>query len=260
MHQMDVVFRGGAAGSPRALWEDPTSYQAIEAMLATGQVELFGLTSFAAENSRVEDYTRWITLALTYNPDTRFFIGTPWVFGGPSLPTEEFEAANDAIGETIFQVVAQLRSDFPNQQIYYLAYGKTASVMKRMFDANQLPDITQLTGPGPDALFVDAVMGHGGPMMLEMSALSWLDVLYGAALNDLVISPYESDVQAILTEVHVHNYPYQEVLDDSWQALSTCMSGPDVTLDSGCACFDYDGDTDGDLRDFAEFQRSVDVN
>jgi hypothetical protein len=209
MHEMDSYFRGGAAGSPRALWEDPSSYEAIDAMLATGQVELFGLTSFAAENSRVEDYARWITLALTYNPDTRFFIGTPWVFGGPSLPTEDFEAANDAIGETMFQVVAQLRSDFPDQQIYYLTYGKTASVMKRMFDAGELPDITQLTGPSPDALFVDAVTGHGGPMMLEMSALSWLEVLYGAVLDDLVISPYESDVQAILSEVLEHNQPYQ---------------------------------------------------
>jgi hypothetical protein len=209
MHQMESYFRGSASGSPRALWEDPTSHEEIDALLATGQIELFGLTSFVEDNSRVEDYAHWVNLALTYNPDTQFFIGTPWVSGGPSLPTETFETANDTIGETIFLVVDQLRSDFPDQQIYYLAYGKTASVMKRMYDAEELPDITQLTGPSPDALFVDAVTGHGGPMMLEMSALSWLDVLYGTELADLVISPYESDVQAILTEVLEHNQPYQ---------------------------------------------------
>jgi hypothetical protein len=211
MHQMDIYFRSGAAGSPRALWKNPNSRRAIEAVLATGQVELFGLTSFAPRNSRVEDYAQWIALALTYNPDTRFFIGTPWVFGGPSRPTDALEAATDAIGETIFQVVTQLRSDFPGQQIYYLNYGKTAAVMKRMYDADQLPDITQLTGFGPGALFAGGpIMGHGGLMMLEMSALSWLDVLYGAELDDLIISPYESDVQAIVTEVLVHNQPYQE--------------------------------------------------
>lgn len=214
MHQMEVHFRGGAGGSPRSLWEDTSSFEAIESLLATGEVELFGMTSFAPENSRVEDYAQWINLALAYNPDTRFFIGTPWMSGGPSLPTDAFTTATDAMGENTFQIIDELRSEFPDQQIDYLLYGKTATVMKRMFDVGQLPNVTQLSGPSANALFMDPVMGHGGPMMLEVSALSWLDVLYGADLDDLIISPYESDVHAIIAEVLAHNEPYQQACTD----------------------------------------------
>jgi len=55
------------------------------------------------------------------------------------------------------------------------------------------------------------------------------------------------DFNAIVNEVTAHNHPYMEVLDDSWPAFSNCLLGPGMSLDRGCACFDYDGDADPDL-------------
>jgi len=42
---------------------------------------------------------------------------------------------------------------------------------------------------------------------------------------------------------------------DDFDGFAACMAGPDVGLVSGCECADVDGDHDGDLADFAAFQR-----
>lgn len=215
LHRMDTVFRGGPAGSPEALWDNAATRVEIETVLATGEVDLFGLTSFSPENSDFDDYARWIDLALRYNPETRFFVGIPWAPGGPSLETEAFDAACEQIALDGFEVVDQLRTAYPGEQIEFVAYGKTASVLKAMFEAGELPDIAGLT-PDPangvaasDALFADPLLGHGGPMMLELSALSWMDILYGAGVETLTFNDYQSDVEAIVTQVLGFNDPFQ---------------------------------------------------
>jgi hypothetical protein len=140
-HQMDFVFAGGAAGSPRSLWENADKKDAITAKLSTGQIELFGLTSFPEALSTFEDYERWFDLALTYNPDTEFFIGQPWLPGGPSADAATFDQNIDDSGQQMFEVVTDLRQAYPNKHIFYGNYGKTASEMKFLFEAGDLPDI-----------------------------------------------------------------------------------------------------------------------
>lgn len=206
-HQMSTVFRGGPAGSPQALWDNAATRTAIEAVLATGEIELFGLTSFSPENSDLGDYSLWVDLARQYNPDTRFVIGVPWVPGGPSLDTLTFNDANVASAYSTFEVIQQLRAAYPGVRIEYISYGTTASIMKGMFEAGQLPDIVGLTpdpanGVSEDAaLFEDAFIGHAGPMMLEVSAISWMDILYDARIETLAFTEYQSDVAAIVAQV-----------------------------------------------------------
>ncbi|MEO0661261.1 MAG: hypothetical protein AAFZ87_06970 [Planctomycetota bacterium] len=210
-HEMSAVFRGSVAGAPGAMWDDPATRAEVEAQLATGQIELFGLTSFGALSSSFDDYARWFDLALQYNPDTRFFIGIPWKSNGPSSSADAFEDAIETTAYDQFVVTAQLRSAYPQSTVEYLAYGKTSAVMRNMFDAGTLPDITELVGQGPEALFADGFTGHAGPMMLELCALSWMEHLYGAAPETLASTPWTSDVLAILREVAEFNAPFQEL-------------------------------------------------
>jgi hypothetical protein len=204
-HQMDSVFAGGAAGAPGALWDDADKRAQIEGFLATGEIDLLGMTAFGGLGSQFEDYANWIDLALAYNPETRFFIGSPWTFGGPTIETATYDQSIETAGAALFEVVLQLREAYPQTRIDYLNYGKAASIMKRDFEAGQLPDIHEMVGLGDTALFADAAMGHAGPMMLEVCALAWMHALYGAWTEELVFGPYESDVQGILAEVFAFN-------------------------------------------------------
>jgi hypothetical protein len=213
-HQMDFVFAGGPAGSPRMLWENPVKKDAIIAKLSTGRIELFGLTCYPGMLSSFEDFERWFDLALSFNQDTTFYIGQPWLGRGPNTKTAIFDQKIEQTGEKMFEVVTDLRKAYPNNNIIYFNYGKVASVMMSWFDAGDLPDIKGLI-PDPQngirlkqALFADGFIGHAGPMMTELSALSWMSVLYGADLEKLVYTKYMSDVESILQEVLIYNQPY----------------------------------------------------
>jgi hypothetical protein len=209
LHHTEMVFAGGPKGSPGALWKDDRRRKRIEQKLSTGKVDLLGMTAGKSPDL-FADYARWIDLALKHNPDTRFFIGVPWTPGGPKVKTAKFDELVDHAGEQIFEVVARLRKAYPNTTIYFLNYGKTASLMRASFDAGELDDVKKLVGRGDDALFRDGMIGHAGPMMLELSALSWLDLIYEADIAKLERTDYDaSDVEHITTAVRKHNEQYR---------------------------------------------------
>jgi hypothetical protein len=210
-HQADFVFASGKGGSPSSLWDNRRRRSQIEEKLATGDIDLLGMTTFAPRQATTEHFQRWIDLALKHNPETRFFIGQPWAPGGPKLETSRFHQSTVGNGDAVFQVVTRLRHDNPDTPIYYINYGLAAPLMKADFEAGELDDLDNLTGRrGDRALFRDQLMGHAGPMLQEVSALTWLDLLYGAKVEDLVYSPYDqSDVLSIVSEVTEHNDKYR---------------------------------------------------
>lgn len=208
-HQAKFVFSGGMSGAPGALWKNPKRKKEIEEALATGKVELLGMTAFGQLSSTLEDYQRWIDLALKHNPNTKFFIGLPWVPGGTKLDTDPYNKAIETIGEGLFKTATELRKAYPKNHIYFINYGKVASELKSRHDADKLPDVTKLFGRGEGALFSDNVLGHGGPMLLELSALVWLNTLYGADIDQLKHSPYKSDVKEIVGGVAEYNQKFK---------------------------------------------------
>lgn len=64
-------------------------------------------------------------------------------------------------------------------------------------------------GKGDDPLFSDRFIGHAGPMLLDVSALSWLRIIYGA---DIALNPFEyneEDVHEILNQVLKYNQEFR---------------------------------------------------
>jgi hypothetical protein len=188
--------------------------------------------------SSLEDYRRWFDLALQYNPQTRFFIGNPFPPLGPKMETSKYDEKAESSADVLYATVSELRALYPDNDIYFINYGKIASVMKREFEAGTLENITKLYsekklskkerrggmrgrrtnsegtngeelrgGGQEDVLFLDRAMGHAGPMMQDLSALLWLHFLYGAEIDQLTYSEdYDrSDVQRITEEVISYN-------------------------------------------------------
>jgi len=208
-HRVRLVFAPGKRGLPADLWKSPRHKQQIEDALATGKVDLLGMAGFAGRNSSFDAYRRWIDLALQHNPNTRFFIGACWTPGGPRLQTGRFNKVIETSGERIFETVTELRKAYPKNHIYFVNYGKVAAEMKERFEAAELPDISKVSGRGRDVLFRDGLIGHGGPMMLDLSALVWLNTIYGADVDKLKYSAYKSDVKEIVGQVLQYNQKYQ---------------------------------------------------
>ena len=193
-HHVDFVFAPGSSGAPGALWNSPRRRKQIEDKLATGKFDLLGMTAGVSRNP-LRDYQRWIDAALKYNPDMRFLIGQCWVPGGPKMSTEVFDAAIEAAGSRQFGMVEKLRENYPQTPIYFINYGKTASLLKKKFEAGQLTDVDQMVGRNQQSLFRDGSIGHGGPMMLELCSLCWLEILYGGDIRSIERTPYnEADV------------------------------------------------------------------
>ena len=200
-HRVDIVFSPGASGTPGALWKNQRQKKKIEDKLATGKIDLLGMTVGNPKNG-YQDYQRWIDLALKYNPETKFFIGLCWPPGGPKLETKNFDKLIEASSARQFALVKKLRKAYPNNRIYFINYGKTASLMKEMYEADKLRDIKQLVGRSKQSLFLDGFMGHGGPMLVELSAQSLLSVLYNFDIDDLEqLSFHEADVAKITKKV-----------------------------------------------------------
>ena len=201
-HRVQVVFAGGRKGTPGSLWSSKSKRQQIETALQTGKIDLFGLVAGGGGGSDTEDFAKWVGLALQYNPDTEFLIARSWITGGPRTKTSKFDQEIAVKSSELYTVVTGLRSQFPGVQFHFINYGKAAPVMKREFEAERLDDIQEMSGKNNAALFRDRRQGHGGQMMLDVSALYWVHRLYGVELADLPSLGYaEEDVSGILIEV-----------------------------------------------------------
>jgi hypothetical protein len=154
-------------------------------------------------------YAQWIELAISYNPNTTFFIGLPWLPGGPEAENEQYDTLIETGALRTMEVVPELRDAYPNNQIHFVNYGKIVSEMKIEFDAGNLPDIEELVGRGPTALFSDGVMGHGGPLVHELSALTWINTLYGADVDTIAHSDFSDEAMSILLEVIEYNAAFR---------------------------------------------------
>ena len=108
------------------------------------------------------------------------------------MQTERFNNRTEEGGDNTYKIVQELRALYPDQQIVFLNYGKIAPSMKMMFEAEQLDDLSKMTGRR-EGLFSDRMIGHAGKMMQDVMAVYWLTELYGADVAQLTYGDYNRD-------------------------------------------------------------------
>jgi len=201
-HAQEVVFAGGANGAPEALWNNATKRAAIQGVLDSGDVDLFGMTAHT-DYPTLTGYHLWFDYALEQNPDTRFFLGLPWLPYPATYTAGEYSSAWHTTHETAWHVglIDALRADYPGVDIYGIPYGQAAVELYDLYDAGQLPDVDTLTGSADEAIFTDS-LGHPGDILRDLGRLVWLRAIYGVDLSSYDYDPgYTVDLLAIADSI-----------------------------------------------------------
>lgn len=211
-HRQLQVGAGGVGGSPAGLWKREAKRQAVLKHLATGDIDLLGLTSYSMENSSFIDYQRWVDSALEHNPDTAFFIGFPWWQFGGTKQLAEYVAEMKQGDADLYAVVQQLRKAYPKTTFHYASYGMASAELKRLFEAGQLPDIEALTSK-QNGLYRDK-LGHANPILLDLAALIWLSALYDIDPATCQVKlDYQTDLRPIAGRIVQEYRQYHQSLE-----------------------------------------------
>ncbi len=189
-HTQYVEASGGATGTPMALWKDEGHRSNIQAVLDTGEVELFGM-AFESFKPTVDGYVLWIDYALSNNPNTKFVIGIPWRDYPADYEDADAYAGSGEIIDTVWgSQLDTLRSLYPDVEFISMAYGFAAVELRYLFEAGQIPGVTELIGDNPQtSLFKDTKgHGHADGLLLDLAEYIWLATIY-----DIDLDTYDYD-------------------------------------------------------------------
>ena len=225
-HSQNVEFSGGESGTPLSLWEDAEHRANVQAVLDSGDVDVFGMTccdwELTPEGEReldsegnpilsLEGWQIWFDYALAQNSDTEFFIGIPWI----DYPTDYVDAEAYAdmwylfYNTMVLPAVDDLRALYPGVTIYTIPYGDGVNELRKMFETGNLPDITNLEGLSDTSLFTD-YKGHGGQLLKDLVEYIWIDAIYGVDLETYDYDDgYQTDLKALaksIMDAHDPNY------------------------------------------------------
>ncbi len=200
-HKQLMVMAGGQKGTPGSLWKNRKKSEVIKKILKSGKIQIFGMT-WGSTNSSYEDYKRWIDVALEHNPKTKIMIGLCWHTKGAERNAEEFTKANLEAAEKFFKERAvKLRKAYPNNSIVVINYGLAACELKTQFEAGKLKGDVSKMVERKNGLFTDN-FGHAGPMIIDLSALTWLKILYGADFDKLKLSrKYKTELKVTAEKI-----------------------------------------------------------
>ena len=208
-HRQSQYYSGSASGAPQALWEDAGKRSAIQAVLNSGDISLFGMT-YHPDYPGIEGYRDWVNYALRKNPDTRFFIGLPWLTFPADLDATSYaERWHQLHVETAHQLIDKLRVENPGVDFYCIPYGQSAVELRNLYSAGQLSDVLALSSSTDAAIFIDNA-GHADDILLALGELVWLRAIYGVDLSIYNYNPgYTADLKMIaesIMDAHDRNY------------------------------------------------------
>ena len=201
-HTQSVVFAGGPNGSPQALWENASKQAEIQAILDSGDVELFGMT-YHSDYPTLEGYVNWIDYALDKNPTTRFFIGLPWSPDPGSTDAATYATTWLTAQATFWHdFIDSIRVLYPDVDIYSIPYGQSAVELRNLQDASNLPGVPNLIGNDANSIFTDN-LGHPGDILRDLGRLVWLNAIYDVDLSTYTYGPSwgTTDMKAIAKSI-----------------------------------------------------------
>ena len=183
-HTQFAQLAGGTNGDPGSLWRDTGEDEGAKAEIKKGTTEVLGLTLFSTldGDSDYEDYKQWIDFTLQYNPDTfdTFFIMIPWASYANNPTYAEHRASQDTVNEYVYDIIQQLRVEYPQLSCLAMPVGEAMSRLWRLYDEGQLgPEIlgVKLNGNRDNYLQYDNI-GHAGKIMEDTLGLIWQKTLY----------------------------------------------------------------------------------
>ncbi len=180
-HTQEVVFSGGATGSPEGLWIQDAKRAAIQAELDEGDVDLFGMTYHPTYGS-LTGYVNWIDYALAANPDTIVFVAVPWITNPVSYTAASYAALLDVAYPAIAHpLIDSLRAEYPDTTIFAIPYGLSAGELFTRYADGELDDVTELVGSNGSGVFRDD-FGHADHILEDLASLVWLQAIYGVDL------------------------------------------------------------------------------
>lgn len=197
-HTQSEVFSGGETGTPSSLWENDTKKAEILAILNTGTVDVFAMTY----DPDSEGYEEWISAALAANPNTKIYLGLPWIDYPSDWTTELYVSTWLTAHRTAWpNVLESLRALYPGVEIHNLAYGQAAIELRQLFEDGNLPDVSSMTGASESAIFTD-YKGHAGQIVKDTAVMVWLSTIYGIDLDDYAWDHgYTTDIRQIAREI-----------------------------------------------------------
>jgi hypothetical protein len=149
---------GGATGAPRAHWEKPEAEQVVKRALTTGKCDVLTMGSHY-EGSEVEDFARWIDLALKHNPDIDIFIMDAWPYLTDLLDVrakkttdadatlEPYQQKMAGINERTGETVDRLNEKYPGK-VHVIPIGSAMLELVRRQLAGELPGVDAVYAPG----------------------------------------------------------------------------------------------------------------
>ena len=207
LHEQLVFFEGGDRGTPGYFWENSRHSGNIKKALASGKIELFGMTWTGVGRGKgtFDHFKLWVDYALKFNPDTTFCLAMPWGRHPARYKIAEFEKAmKEAHHQDFHNLIDRLRKAYPNNEFFCIGYGQGAVELKRLYHAGQLKDVdgqTKNRDKGTSGIFTDA-LGHPDKIMIELGQLIWLATIYDVDLEQYDYDPgFKLDLKAIATEV-----------------------------------------------------------
>jgi len=207
-HRQTTVFAGGQKGAPLALWNNESKRNDIQAALDKGDVDLFGMT-YEPTYPTTEGYEKWISYALEKNPKTRFFIALPWSDFPAQTDTKTYADTWLSAHENEWHdFIDSIRALFPDVDIFCIPYGQAALELRNLYEDDNLPDVTSMTGDKNEAIFTDP-KGHPGNILTDLGRLVWLRAIYHVDLQSYAHDPgYQTDLktlaQGIASEHDIH--------------------------------------------------------
>jgi len=201
-HTQQTFFAGGAGGAPQALWENDSSRNAIQDILNSGDIDLFGMT-YHFDYPGIEGYVNWVEYALQQNPDTKFFIGVPWAAYPGNADSATYRSNWDMFHlQTIHGLMDTLAADYPDNDFYCIPYGQGAIELYSLFESGELSDVeTLIRENGSEAIFTDS-LGHPDDILITLGQLIWLSAIYGFDLNDYDYDTgYVCDLKGIAQDI-----------------------------------------------------------
>ena len=180
-HTQEVVFSGGATGSPEGLWLQNTKRTTIQAELDEGDIDLFGMT-YHPNYPSLTGYVNWIDYALAANPDTIVFVAIPWITNPVSYTAASYAAALDVgYPAVVHPLIDSLRAEYPDTTIFAIPYGLSAGGLYTRYADGELDDVTELVGSNGSGVFRDG-FGHADHILEDLASLVWLQAIYGVDL------------------------------------------------------------------------------